>query len=95
MALAYAVIPYIAVRAIEGITTAAWRSEVLKALTTRSAGHPSTTPVSNGMLPKNSDPIEPALKGIGMGQCPGCRKLRGTNVARCVYCGSTEPTNPG
>lgn len=35
----------------------------------------------------------PALAAgpVVMGTCPGCRKLRGANVGRCVYCGNTEP----
>lgn len=26
-----------------------------------------------------------------MGYCPGCRKLRATNVTKCIYCADTSP----
>jgi len=30
-----------------------------------------------------------------MGYCPGCRKLRATNVTKCVYCGDAAPPLAG
>ena len=29
-----------------------------------------------------------------MGYCPGCKKLRGPHVHRCLYCGNSQPTAP-
>lgn len=26
-----------------------------------------------------------------MGHCPGCNRLRGSTVGKCVYCGNTDP----
>jgi hypothetical protein len=91
MALAYAVIPYIAVRAIEGMMTSTWRRDVLKVLQVWSV---APVPAPPPMTPPTVVRRESALANVGMGHCPGCGKLRGTNVATCVYCGSTEPTKP-
>jgi hypothetical protein len=37
-------------------------------------------------------PVFASSPPSGTGYCPGCRKLRGLTVAKCVYCGNTEPT---
>jgi len=31
---------------------------------------------------------------IGIGFCPGCKRLRGAPSQRCDYCGSTRPVVP-
>lgn len=41
------------------------------------------------VTPSSAPVVEPAP--TVMGTCPGCRKLRGGNVRRCVYCGNTDP----
>lgn len=33
----------------------------------------------------------PVYEATTMGTCAGCGKLRGSNVAKCVYCGDTAP----
>lgn len=39
-----------------------------------------------------STPAAPsAPQGTGMGYCPGCNKLRGANVPKCIYCGNSDP----
>jgi len=31
---------------------------------------------------------------LGIGFCPGCKRLRGAPSLRCDYCGSTRPVVP-
>lgn len=42
-------------------------------------------------LPASDATSVASAKVPEIGYCPGCRRVRGTNVAKCLYCGDTAP----